>query len=139
MIENFKLKVFRVVADSLNFRRAAEEFHLTQPAITSHVKTLEESLGTALFDRLGRDICLPPAGTTLLEYVRQIEAISNEAVADAPFGGPEAVELSIGASHTIAVYLLPKLLSELLQESPTLRIRTATLPSPFTGRWLRCQ
>ena len=34
MIENFKLRVFRVVADSLNFRRAAEELHLTQPAVT---------------------------------------------------------------------------------------------------------
>ena len=89
MIENFKLKVFRVVADSLNFRRAAEELHLTQPAITSQIKTLEESLGIALFDRLGRDISLTPAGTTLLEYVRQIEAISNDAVAAlAPFGGP---------------------------------------------------
>lgn len=55
------------------------------------------------------------------------------------FGGQEAVELSIGASHTIAVHRLPKLLSELLRESPTLRIQTATLPSPFTGRWLRCQ
>lgn len=123
MIENFKLKVFRVVADSLNFRRAAEELHLTQPAITSQIKTLEESLGIALFDRLGRDINLTAAGTTLLEYVRQIEAISNEAIAAlAPFGGQEGVELSIGASHTIAVYLLPKLLSELLREWPKLRI-----------------
>ena len=123
MIENFKLKVFRVVADSLNFRRAAEELHLTQPAITSQIKTLEESLGIALFDRLGRDISLTPAGATLLEYVRQIEAISNEAVAAlAPFGGQEGVELSIGASHTIAVYLLPKVLSELLREWPKLRI-----------------
>ena len=123
MIENFKLKVFRVVADSLNFRRAAEELHLTQPAITSQIKTLEEGLGIALFDRLGRDISLTPAGTTLLEYVRQIEAISNDAVAAlAPFGGQEGVELSIGASHTIAVYRLPKLLAELVREWPKLRI-----------------
>jgi DNA-binding transcriptional LysR family regulator len=123
MIENFKLRVFRVVADSLNFRRAAEELHLTQPAITSQIKTLEESLGIALFDRIGRDITLTPAGTTLLGYVRRIEAITNEAVAAlAPFGGQEGVELSIGASHTIAVYLLPKLLPQLLNEWPKLRV-----------------
>lgn len=48
MIENLKPKVFRVVADSLNFRRAADELHLTQPAITVQVRTLEESLGIAL-------------------------------------------------------------------------------------------
>lgn len=123
MIENFKLKVFRVVADTLNFRRAADELHLTQPAITSQIKSLEESLGIALFDRISRDIRLTPAGTTLLQYVRQIEAISNDAVAAlAPFGGQEGVEISIGASHTIAVYLLPKLLLSLQQEWPKLRI-----------------
>jgi DNA-binding transcriptional LysR family regulator len=123
MIENFKLKVFRVVADTLSFRRAAEELHLTQPAITSQVKTLEEGLGIALFDRMGRDIHLTPAGTTLLQYVRQIEALSNEAVgALASFGGQEEVELSIGASHTIAVYLLPPLLAHVLKDWPQLKI-----------------
>lgn len=123
MIENFKLRVFRVVADTLNFRRAADELHLSQPAITSQIKTLEESLGIALFDRIGRDINLTPAGTTLLDYVRQIEAITNEAIAAlAPFGGQEGVELSIGASHTIAVYLLPRLLPHLLDEWPKLRV-----------------
>jgi DNA-binding transcriptional LysR family regulator len=58
-----------------------------------------------------------------LRYVRQIEAIANDAIAAlAPFGGQEGVELSIGASHTIAVYLLPKLLKDLLRDWPNLRI-----------------
>jgi DNA-binding transcriptional LysR family regulator len=123
VIENFKLRVFRVVADSLNFRRAAEELHLTQPAITSQIKTLEESLGLALFDRIGRDINLTPAGTTLLQYVRQIEAISNEAVAAlASLGGQEGADLSIGASPTIAVYLLPSLLAQVLKDWPRLKV-----------------
>lgn len=123
MIENFKLRVFRIVADSLNFRRAADELHLTQPAVTAQIKSLEESLGIALFDRIGRDISLTPAGMTLLQYVRKIEALTNEAVAAlAPFGGQEGVELRIGASHTIAVYLLPGLLPQLLEEWPRLRI-----------------
>ena len=123
MIANFKLRVFRVVADTLNFRRAADELHLTQPAVTSQIKTLEEGLGIALFDRIGRDITLTPAGITLLQYVRQIEAITNEAVAAlAPFGGQEGIDLRIGASHTIAIYLLPKLLPRLVREWPKLRI-----------------
>ncbi len=123
MMENFKLRVFRVVADTLNFRRAADELHLTQPAVTAQIKTLEESLGIALFDRIGRDINLTPAGVTLLQYVRRIEAITNEAVAAlAPFGGQEGIELRIGASQTIAIYLLPKLLPRLVSEWPKLRI-----------------
>jgi DNA-binding transcriptional LysR family regulator len=123
MIENFKLKVFRVVAETMNFRRAADELHLTQPAITAQVKSLEENLGIALFDRIGREIKLTPAGVTLLGYVRQIEALTNDAIAAlAPFGGREDIELSIGASHTIAVYLLPKLLPELIADWPRLKI-----------------
>jgi DNA-binding transcriptional LysR family regulator len=122
-MENFKLKVFRVVADTLNFRRAAEELCMTQPAVTSQVKSLEESLGIALFDRIGRDISLTPAGTTLLQYVRQIESLTNDALAAlAPFGAQESVDLRIGASHTIAVYILPKLLPHLVAEWPKLRI-----------------
>lgn len=123
MIENFKLKVFRVVAEMLNYRRAAEELHLTQPAVTAQIRSLEESLGIALFDRIGRETSLTPAGTTLLNYVRQIDAITNDAIAAlAPFGGQQGVELSIGASHTIAVYLLPAILPELVREWPRLRV-----------------
>ena len=123
MIENFKLKVFRVVAELLNYRRAAEELHLTQPAVTSQIRSLEEGLGIALFDRIGRETSLTAAGATLLQYVRQIEAIANDAIAAlAPFGGQEGAELSIGASHTIGVYFLPKLLTQLLCDWPRLRI-----------------
>jgi DNA-binding transcriptional LysR family regulator len=123
MIENFKLQVFRVVADTLNFSKAAEELHLSQPAVTSQVRSLEEALGIALFDRIGRNATLTPAGTTLLPYVRQIEALTSDAVAAlAPFGVQEGFELNIGASHTIGVYLLPKLLPALMREWPKLRI-----------------
>ena len=46
-MENFRLKVFRTVADNLNFRQAAEALYLTQPAVTLQIKALEEELGVA--------------------------------------------------------------------------------------------
>ncbi len=123
MIENFKLHVFRVVADTLNFSKAAEELHLSQPAVTSQVRSLEEGLGIALFDRVGRNATLTPAGKTLLPFVRQIETLTSDAIAAlAPFGVQEGVELNIGASHTVGVYLLPGLLPALVREWPKLRI-----------------
>ena len=123
MIENFKLHVFRVVADTLNFSKAADELHLSQPAVTSQVRSLEEGLGIALFDRVGRNATLTPAGKTLLPFVRQIETLTRDAIAAlAPFGVQEGVELNIGASHTVGVYLLPKLLPALVREWPRLRI-----------------
>jgi DNA-binding transcriptional LysR family regulator len=123
MIENFKLQVFRVVAESLNFSRAAEELHLSQPAVTSQIRSLEEGLGIALFDRVGRNATLTPAGQTLLPFVRQIEILTGDALAAlAPFGVQEGIELSLGASHTIGIYLLPRLLPAILREWPKLRI-----------------
>ncbi len=52
MIEIFKLRVFRTLAECLNFSKAAEELHLSQPAVTSQIKMLEEGLGISLFDRI---------------------------------------------------------------------------------------
>lgn len=59
------------------------------------MRSLEDGLGIALFDRIGRETSLTPAGATLLQYVRQMEAIANDAIAAlAPFGGQEGAELS---------------------------------------------
>ena len=53
MIENFRIRVFRAVAQHLNFSRAAEELLLTQPAVTQQIKALEDMFGVPLFDRGG--------------------------------------------------------------------------------------
>ena len=58
MIENFRIRVFRAVAQHLNFSRAAEELLLTQPAITQQIKALEDEFGVPLFDRGGGHIAL---------------------------------------------------------------------------------
>jgi LysR family transcriptional regulator, transcriptional activator of the cysJI operon len=55
-LENFRLKVFRAVAEHLSFRKAAEHLFLTQPAVTLQIKALEEDLGVRLFDRSGRKL-----------------------------------------------------------------------------------
>ena len=65
-MENFRLRVFRAVARHRNFRVAAEELLLTQPAVTQQIKALEAELGVALFDRSGGKITLTTAGNTLL-------------------------------------------------------------------------
>ena len=70
-LENFRLTVFRKVAEQLSFRKAAEELYLTQPAISLQIKALEEELGAVLFDRSGSQVRLTSAGATLLEYAEQ--------------------------------------------------------------------
>jgi len=122
-VDHTRLKTFRIVSEMLSFRKAALVLDLSQPAVTAQIKALEESLGVALFSRIRQSITLTEAGETLLVYARKIEALSNQAVgALRPFGAQEVVEIGVGASYTLAVYLLPKLLPVLLKSWPMLRI-----------------
>ena len=123
MMENFRLRVFRSVAQHLNFSRAAEALLLSQPAVTQQIKALEEELGVPLFDRGGGRIQLTPAGEALLPYAEKLRALSAEAVsAVGSVGGEHAGELTLGASRTIAQYLLPKLIAGFLKENPKVQV-----------------
>lgn len=122
-MENFRLRVFRTVADKLNFRQAAESLYLSQPAITLQIKALEDELGVKLFDRSGNRIALTEAGKTLLAHARRIAALTMAAQAEiGKLKGEERGELSIGASTTIAQYVLPRLLGDFTKTNPAIRI-----------------
>ena len=111
-MENFRLKVFRTVARSLNFRKAAEELFITQPAVTQQVKALEEELGTPLFNRIKGKVTLTESGLVLLEYAERLKNLADEAAqAVAEISGKHRDELRVGASQTIGQYLLPTLLA----------------------------
>lgn len=71
-MEMSQLRAFRVVAETLNFTRAAERLHLTQAAISHQIKALETELGEPLFIRLKRGVQLSPAGVVALEYAERI-------------------------------------------------------------------
>lgn len=121
-LENFRLTVFRKVAEQLSFRRAAEELYLTQPAVSLQIKTLEEELGMALFDRSGSQVKLTPAGQTLLTYAEESNNLLHKAMQSLfEFGGMHGGALTLGASTTIAQYVLPRLLSKFCATHPRLR------------------
>src|ERR1039458_8307541 len=118
-LENFRLTVFRKVAEQLSFRKAAEELYLTQPAISLQIKALEEELGVVLLDRSGSQVKLTPAGAALLGYAEESGRVLREATqAIANFSGSQSGVLSLGASTTIAQYVLPRLLSEFCASHP---------------------
>lgn len=122
-MENFRLRVFRAVAHHLNFRVAAEELLLTQPAVTQQIKALEAEFSTPLFDRAGGRVSLTAAGAALLPFAEQLKRLSQEArEAVAAASGATSGQLSIGASQTIGQYLLPKLIAGFLREHPRVEI-----------------
>jgi DNA-binding transcriptional LysR family regulator len=118
-LENFRLKVFRAVAEHLSFRRAAEHLFLTQPAVTLQIKALENDLAVRLFDRSAGRISLTRQGEILLRYANNIAALVSNAEHELGAGdGKVSGELSLGVSTTIAQYVLPRLLGAFLKEHP---------------------
>lgn len=123
MIDNFRIRVFRAVAQHLSFTRAAEELLLTQPAVTQQVKLLEEELGVPLFDRGGGRISLTPGGLALLPFAEKMRTLSDEAIAAvAGAYGQQAGELIIGASQTIGQYLLPRFIAGFTAINPKVKV-----------------
>jgi LysR family transcriptional regulator, low CO2-responsive transcriptional regulator len=117
-----QLKVFEAVARLLNYTRAAEELHLTQPAVSMQVKQLEESLGIALFEQLGKRIHLTEAGQELLGYARTItqQLDELEGVLNRMKGlGGGRLRISVA---TTANYFIPTLLGSFSRRYPDVTI-----------------
>jgi DNA-binding transcriptional LysR family regulator len=127
-VENFRLKVFRTVAEVMSFRKAAEVLHLSQPAVSQQIRALEEEARVRLFDRAGGDghgsqISLTEAGRVLLVYANRAAATMAEAErALAALNHEVTGELRLGASTTVAQYLLPRILGAFLKQYPHVRM-----------------
>src|SRR5262249_40089279 len=120
-LENFRLKVFRTVAEHLSFRKASEQLFLSQPAVTFQIRALENDLGVRVFDRAGGKVFLTPQGTVLLRYAKEIAALAQKAEQDLGTGDTKSGEVSLGVSTTISQYVLPKLISAFLIDHPHAR------------------
>lgn len=119
-----RLQVFHTVARLLSFTKAAEHLHMTQPAVTFQVRQLEEYFNTRLFDRTHNRISLTEAGQRVYGYADRIFALYAEmenAVRD--LTGEVSGVLMLGASTTIAEYMLPALLGDFKAKYPEVTIR----------------
>jgi LysR family transcriptional regulator, transcriptional activator of the cysJI operon len=122
-LENFRLKVFRAVAEHLNFHHAAEHLFLTQPAVTLQIKALENDLGVRLFDRAHGGITLTRQGSVLLNYANKVADLVAEAERELGKDNTKVSgELPLGVSTTIAQYVLPQLLPAFLDEHPRIQV-----------------
>lgn len=105
-----QLKVFEAVARLLSFSRAAEELHLTQPAVSTQVSKLAEHAGNALFEQFGKKIYLTAAGAELLQLSRAIIGQFESAeIAMARFRGICGGRLDVGVISA-GDYFFPRLL-----------------------------
>lgn len=118
-----RLQVFHTVARLLSFTKAAETLHMTQPAVTFQVRQLEEYFNTRLFDRTHNRISLTEAGARVYEYSDKIFELYGEMEnAVREMTGEISGSLTIGASTTIAEYMLPALLGDFRSRYPDVSI-----------------
>ena len=113
------LAAFLEVADAASFTRAAERLHLSQPAISKRLKSLEDQIGQPLFDRVGRSVLLTDAGRALLPHARRVvQALEDGRRALSELSGSVSGRLSIGTSHHIGLHRLPPVLKRFVLEFP---------------------
>lgn len=118
-----RLQVFHAVARHLSFTKAAETLHMTQPAVTFQIRQLEEYFNTRLFDRTHNRISLTDAGSKVYEYADRIFELYGEMEnAVRELTGEISGALTIGASTTIAEYMLPTLLGDFKKRYPEVTI-----------------
>lgn len=113
-----QLKIFEAVARHLSFSRAAEELHLTQPAVSMQVQALEDQAGLPLTEQAGKKVRLTAAGEEIARQARRIaEQLREAGEAMAALKGVEAGRLKIGVVST-AKYFAPSLLAEFRRRHP---------------------
>lgn len=120
---DFRLQVFQAVAKRLNFTKAAEELFITQPAVTKHIHELEHQFKVKLFDRNGSRIKLTKAGETLLQHTELLFGVyRNLEFEMSNLIHQHNGKLKIGASTTVAQYVLPPVLAEFHKKFPDIKI-----------------
>lgn len=122
-MSDFRLKVFLSVAKNLSFTKASQELFVSQPAITKHIQELETCYQVRLFDRQGGKIELTQAGKLLQEHSERILDAYKRLEYEMHLLHNEYIgELKIGASTTIAQYVLPPLLATFIAKFPQVNL-----------------
>lgn len=118
-MSDFRLKVFYEVQKSLNFSKAAEVLCITQPAVSKHINALENDLGVALFSRTKHGVKLTKEGEIYADYAREILSLYDEAKFKMnEFRNVYKGIITIGASTTIAQYILPEIVAQFIKKHP---------------------
>ena len=119
------LRIFLTVVEESGVTRAAARLHRVQSNVTTRIRQLEENLGVSLFIRQGKRMRLSPAGQTLLDYAKQLLALSERARAAVQDHTPRGL-FRLGAMESTAAVRLPPLLAAYSERYPEVRLELRT-------------
>jgi len=126
-VELAQLEAFIQVAHHRSFSRAAEALFLTQPSVTARIQSLEREIGERLFERTGRSVTLTDAGIAFMPHAqRALTAVLEGTDAIEAVRHGDVGSLRIGASSSIATYLLPGILKKFRQVRPRIHVYLST-------------
>lgn len=129
-----KLYTLIKVAELGNFTRASEALGLTQPAVSQHIKALEEHYGVRLFGRSGLKLVITKEGEKVLAAAKAMLAINNNLMSELSGVDYGVHELSIGITHTMESNLIAQILTRYASENDvTIKLITDTQPALFSG------
>ncbi|MBP0630643.1 LysR family transcriptional regulator [Cupriavidus sp. AcVe19-1a] len=122
------LRYFQVVAEELNVTRAAERLHMAQPPLSRQIRQLEDEVGVALFDRVGRGIRLTEAGRFLLEQSKQLTLRLEEVIGTTRrIGQQDKRWFGIGFVPSVLYGVLPELIRELRESEQQVEVGLAEM------------
>ncbi len=134
---DFRLRVFYTVAQKLSFTKAAQALFVTQPAVTRHIRELEQQLGVGLFTRNGNSISLTAAGHLLLQHTHKImESYTQMENELAQLSYTAGGTIRVGASTTLAQYVLPGILARFKAAHPAITVSFANGNSAYIEKKL---
>jgi len=120
---DFRIKVFLSVANNLSFTKAAKEMHISQPAVTKHIKELEKHFNMAMFERRGNRISLSSAGEVMYRYAQKYSRLGAGLEYEISLLQNETKgSLHIGASSTASQYIVPKVLASFHTHFPKVEL-----------------
>lgn len=138
MMDIRQLRYFVAIVEQGSFSRAAEVLHVAQPALSLHVRNMEQALGAQLLFRSARGVVPTDAGTILLRHAHAI--IGQIAVAEEEIRGQQADpagEVRLGLPGTIGQILAVPLITAVHTRFPRIKLRIAEAMSGFIHDWLR--
>ena len=131
------LLVFVTVAEKKNFTRAADALHMTQPAVSQYIQTLEKSLGAKLLDRSNKFVQLTKAGEIVYHHANEIIGLYTQmqTLLDDTMNKASG-NLAIGASYTFGEYVLPHIVAYLQQRYPLIKPKITIANTKRISEWV---
>lgn len=118
---DFRLKTFFTLSQILNYTKTAELLHITQPAVSQHVKYLEDKYNVKLFEYKGKLLSLTTEGKILFDFVAGIEASSHKVKELLSSTDMHNLKIHFGTTLTIGQYTMPNILSKLIKKFPQIK------------------